>query len=805
MKYAQIASDYNYDTNDINIYCRDEDNKKVTRIVHGFPPYGYASADNKDDLLSIRQVTSVEETDIPHVDDLGPMVKFTTESPKYVGQIRKESVYPVYEADIPFPRRFQIDHKILSGFETDGSQEILHPDDLKPVSFTITPRVAYIDIETRIKEKKNTINCIYDSYTSKYISIALDPKGRRKGKEVIASDHMVIFVPTEKELIETTKSVLLKINPDVLTAWYIDFDLGYLNDRSKHFTGKEFNLSQTNVFDLLEPYKKLYNKGSNKLKDVVVTEDLQVPNYEPFQQKFWEKDLDKAIIVNKSHVESIVRLDKKLEIIETYWNFKNISGFDSLQPTLYHGSIIDMLLLRNYHNKYILNSRPSTEIRHERDTQMKIEKVGGKVFDPPYGRFENIAVMDASRYYPELIIAQNLTFERVEDGTIGVLSQMTLDLIEERLKYDARLDKLEPGTAEHKRVKYLRDTIKFILNSIFGYCGWSGARCFDLTVFNRITNMGQKGLLFLQDKSKEDGNDVIYGDTDSIFLIMPNDKLAKEMVLPQCNKQIQSLINNGISIDNIHTMCYTINYAETLNNYLKEFSSENGFDRNLELKLDRFFSTILFKKVRERVGGRWIERGAKKRYVGNVCFDSGQPVNYLKIVGFEYVRKDAAPITKDVQPNVFGFILDGKLDKLGTYIRTTVNEIREKFKDGVLSPNEIAIPTTLSKNPEDYGGKDKNGRKLTPPDYVRGAIFSNDWLGEDIQASDQIHMLYVKKLPSYPPTDIISYTDESVLPPDLEIDIEKHIDRTLRMPLEKVIGSVDMSWKDIFMPKRKLW
>ena len=220
--------------------------------------------------------------------------------------------------------------------------------------------------------------------------------------------------------------------------------------------------------------------------------------------------------------------------------------------------------------------------------------------------------------------------------------------------------------------------------------------------------------------------------------------------------------------------------------------------------MDRFFKNILFKKVRERVGGRWVERGAKKRYVGRVIYEKG-PVDYLKITGFEYVRKDASAKTKEIQPKIFEYILDNKIDELCDYMRNMLDTIKTSFDNGDLRISEIAIPTTLKKNPGDYGGLNKNGDKLTPPEYVRGALFSNEWLGEDIRASDQVKMIYVRKLRSYPPTDVISYTDESTLPKDLVIDLDKHIERTIRMPIEKVIDSIDLSWQEIFTPNNKLW
>jgi len=802
MKYSIVRADYDYGTNDINLYCRDENYNKVTKKVHGFEPYGYTSLENKDEIYNNPRVYSITETDIPYIDnEEEKMILFKTESPKDVGDIRKNSPFPVHEADIPFPRRFMINKKIFSGFSCPKESKIIHPDRIKPIDFAQDPRIMFFDIETDIESDTITISCFWDSLSDKYISVVIDPKGKLETKKTFSGNHTVFYVKDEKTHLELIAKIIKKISPDVLSAWWITFDIEEIEKKCERY-GIDLHLNQTNVFDLLDPYDKLYKKGSNKLNVVVETENLEVPNYELYNQRFWKSNTHKGIIVNKSHVEALVKLNQRFELIETFWNYKAIGGFEDLGPTLYHGSIIDIRLLRKYHGRYILPSKPDGETRKMRKQQMKVQKVGGKVFMPPYGRFENIAFYDMSRYYPELIIGQNLTFEKLSDNERGLFPELTLELIEDRLKYDRRLDKLTPGTPEHKKVKFLRDAIKAVLNSIFGYTGYEGSRLFKLDIFNGITMTGQDGLKFIGDRSSQDGKKLIYGDTDSTALMIQNNDVCKELV--KSDTLVQDLLENGIDKSIVYTVAHGLEYTDVLNNYLKDFCSERGFTRSLELKLDRFFESILFKKIRRRVKGKWIETGVKKRYVGWVIWEK-KPVRYLKIVGFEYVRSDAAPITKDIQPTVFKYILSGDMDKVSEYLRETIGSIKTKFENGEIHPTEIAVPTKLSKNPSNYGGFDKNGRILTPPDYVRGSIFSNEWLGEDIRASDQIHMLFVRSLPEYPYTDVISYTDPRNLPKSLVIDIDKQIERTIQMPIEKVIDSVDLTWKEVFTPNKKLW
>ena len=126
-----------------------------------------------------------------------------------------------------------------------------------------------------------------------------------------------------------------------------------------------------------------------------------------------------------------------------------------------------------------------------------------------------------SRYYPEMLISQNLSPEPHARGELGITPKMTLDLIEERLRYDRQLAKLDPGTPEWKELKFQRNSVKFVTESVIGYFGSESSRVYNLEIFNSVTMMGQRGLLFLRKVCNKDNNKVIYGDTDGLSVQTP--------------------------------------------------------------------------------------------------------------------------------------------------------------------------------------------------------------------------------------------------------------------------------------------
>jgi DNA polymerase I len=708
--------------------------------------------------------------------------KIITKKPRDVGQLR-ELVPKHFEADLRFPLRFLVDSGVHAGFEIPENKTLVQWRKVKPCDFETLIRSVFCDIETFSKgrrfplatdsDAKVTVNCLYDSWTKKYLSLIVNKKVKKEFIEELAPDHQVIHVPTEKMLLELTLTYLEKTQPDVFTAWNVDYDKDYTEARAK--THKiEYPWETMAVFDLLAAYKKLYAKSNNELSNVVKEEKVDIPNFQKFKHDMWEADdLTDAILTNKSHVEAIVKINEKKHLIEFFWDLKKVAGIDELRETLFHGKLVETLLIRYYHGKWVVPSKPS-KAEKERRKLLTEKKVGGKVLTPPFGIFQNVGVFDMSRYYPEMLIAQNLSPEPHARNELGIFPQMTLWLIEERLRYDRELKKLTPGSEEYESNKYRRNSVKYITEAIIGSLGSEPSRFFDLESFNAVTMMGQRGVTFVQRVCDKDGNKVIYADTD------------------------------GLSIK-IRSVKEAIEYVDKLNNSLKEFCRAEGIKRELTLKLDRYFSTIIFKKVREKIDGEWVERGVKKRYAGVVILEDMKSCDYLKIVGFEYVRRDSPPLTKRIQKTVFDMVFSGKQDKVGDYLRTELSDVKSKYSDGILNMDDIAIPVTLNQPISSYGGKNIRGGDIGVPDYVRGAIYSNEWFGTEIRGGDQVKMLYIKDITGYPKTDAISYLSITDIPAKFEIDLEKMLDRIVKQKIEDIIDVINISWEDIFSKKRNLF
>lgn len=646
MKAQFIKGKYNSDKT-ITLYVRKENGVKTTIKVAGFEPYFYVSANSY--IPNHPNLKRIENSEIPSIEGL-KLKKITMQTPTDVKDFRKKFKLH-YEADIPFIRRFLIDTGIKSGIELPN-RNFVHYKELTPINFSLKPVVCYVDIEAYTKTRfpnpnrdKNKIIIVTLYVTNgRYYTVALS---NRKEK-IEYEDGVIVFVKSEEDILKFIREYLNYFNPDVITGWNVSFDVDYIMKRAEKKDLK-ISLNGVNVFDLLSGYKILNKKGSNALADVVYDEEIaEKINYKPFTTEFWERDEMDGIYTNISHVKAIVEIDKKHRLTDFYWGLKNYVGLEELEPTLYHGVLVDTMLLRVYHDKYVLPSKSHNIIENE-------SKIGGLVIKPPKGIFENVSVFDMSRYYPNIIINYNISPEPSNEE-IKITPRMVQDLLKEREKYEEILSRLEAGSEEYKRAKAKRDNVKYIAESVFGYFGNTSSRLYNREFFEKITTTGQEGLLYLKDLLEKKGYKTLYGDTDGIFVQLDFDEAFK----------IEKFLNIS----------------------LKDFCQKKGIKANLKLKVDRFFDRIIF-------------AGMKKRYAGHVIWEGGKKADYTYIVGFEHVRRDAPRLTRNLQKKIFELILKGEKQKVADLVKTTV----KKFKNGEYDIDEIAIRKTLSKRLSDYHPK----------------------------------------------------------------------------------------------------
>ncbi|TRZ69846.1 MAG: DNA-directed DNA polymerase I [Nitrosopumilaceae archaeon] len=205
---------------------------------------------------------------------------------------------------------------------------------------------------------------------------------------------------------------------------------------------------------------------------------------------------------------------------------------------------------------------------------------GGLVIDPKEGIHFDVVVMDFASLYPSIIKVRNISYETVrcshdecKKNTIpqtnhwactkrnGLTAIIIGSLRDLRVNYYKSLSKQETLT-EEQRQQYtvVSQALKVILNASYGVMGAEIFPLYFLPAAEATTAIGRYTILETIKKCEEIGIEVIYGDTDSLFIKKPTDE--------QINKVIeQAKKDHGVDleIDKVYRYCVLSNRKK---NYL---------------------------------------------------------------------------------------------------------------------------------------------------------------------------------------------------------------------------------------------
>jgi len=195
---------------------------------------------------------------------------------------------------------------------------------------------------------------------------------------------------------------------------------------------------------------------------------------------------------------------------------------------------------------------------------------GGLVIEPKAGIHFDVVVMDFASLYPSIIKVKNLSYETVrcsheecKKNTIpqtnhwtcskrnGITSVIIGSLRDLRVNYYKSLSKKET-LSEEQRQQYtvVSQALKVILNASYGVMGAEIFPLYFLPAAEATTAFGRHTILETIKKCEEIGIEVLYGDTDSIFIKNPSEQQI-QIVIEQAKK------DHGVDleIDKIYRYC----------------------------------------------------------------------------------------------------------------------------------------------------------------------------------------------------------------------------------------------------------
>ena len=194
----------------------------------------------------------------------------------------------------------------------------------------------------------------------------------------------------------------------------------------------------------------------------------------------------------------------------------------------------------------------STEVKN--DAVIKDKKYrGGLVVEPKEGIHFDVTVMDFASLYPSIIKVKNLSYETVRCSHIeckknmipqtnhwvctkknGLTSVLIGSLRDLRVNYYKNMAKNQNLTNEERQLyTVVSQALKVILNASYGVMGAQIFPLYFLPAAEATTATGRHIILDTIEKCRELNVDVLYGDTDSLFVKNPTEQ------------QIQTIINQA--------------------------------------------------------------------------------------------------------------------------------------------------------------------------------------------------------------------------------------------------------------------
>ena len=130
------------------------------------------------------------------------------------------------------------------------------------------------------------------------------------------------------------------------------------------------------------------------------------------------------------------------------------------------------------------------------------------------GVFQHVLHFDVASLYPSLLLQMG---RNPKSDTLGVFIPLLRRLHEYRMKYK-QLTKTAPTAAERDEAQARQSTFKILINSFYGYLGFSGARFGDGELAAEVTRRGRELLQALIEEFQKHECVILEADTDGIYL-----------------------------------------------------------------------------------------------------------------------------------------------------------------------------------------------------------------------------------------------------------------------------------------------
>lgn len=635
----------------VNLYGVTADGERVRAVTEAFSPYFYVLEPTETDekwLIKHRTVRSIEHVRLGHEGNVRSFLKIHTRMPFDVPALRdglRSAGREVFAADIPFGLRFIYDTDIgpcaeLEGEWDSGLFHLSAVGDGQP--FDPPLRVMGFDIEQ--SQEDGRILCIACW---------------------MEDGEQEVYDGSEQSILDRTSRYISRTDPDIITGYNTHgYDYPTLVERAR-LCGSTLRWGRdgSEIRVRGEPPSADYRATGRLLVDAwrELRKETRLPNtnIRPERQTLEYVavylGVGKKGDVDRANIDEAWRDDmagvRRYCLNDAALAVRILAALGSADKAValatasklpienifdgWNSQLIDSKLIRMADRRGI--AVPC--MHHGGDKTDRIK--GAYVKEIERGLYEYVGVLDVNSMYPSIIKTYNICFTTLlQDEGGGSASAHVSPTGSKFLRADTgrkgllplSLEGLADMRTEAKRTykqtgdKYydrLQDSIKVVMNATYGVFASDFYRFTNKAIGESVTAWGRKYIKDLIETVERTGLEVLYADTDSIFVVGPDNQ------------------------EDMNAMCVSI--------------AEKHSRGEITLEYEKLFR-------------RFITHGAKKRYAAWQCW----PDEKMVVRGYETRRGDAFPLQKHILDRIFEMVLrDGLPQVAASSVTANLDALRQ--------------------------------------------------------------------------------------------------------------------------------
>ena len=603
-----------------------------------------------------------------------PLVRVEVALPTDVPVLRDrlhELGVATYESDVRFAARYLIDRNVRGGCVIEGEAQrspevgidwVFTDPVVGTADVDFSPKLLSFDIETDPEASRLLAISLFGESLDEVYIVA------RNG--VASMPENAIGLASEEAVLDAFIERVRGFDPDILTGWnVIGFDLKVL-DRVARRHGRSFQMGRGSgalrlrlaegrfgndqatipgrvVLDGIDLLRGAYIRMDDYSLDAVARSVLgegkllegELGNRAAEILESYHHDLAGFAAYARADARLAYQVLEKLDLINLSVARSKLTGM-SLDRVAASIASFDFVYLAALSEKHI--RAPSVRSQNPR---ISSAQAGGHVLEPVTGMHENVWVFDYKSLYPSLMRTFNIDpLAYIAPGaesndaicTPGGARFHRGDAILPNI-----LDGLFRAREQAKRDgdEVASQAIKILMNSFYGVLGTPGCRFHNPDIANSITGLGRHFLLWSKAWFEKAGFDVVYGDTDSVFVRSGIDDTRAATV-------------QGDSL--------TASFNADVARYVMDTWH---VESRLELEFEKQYRRLFLPSIRHG------SAGARKRYAGVV-----EGERDVEFVGMEVVRRDWTELAKNVQRELYLRLFDG--GPVLSFLRSYVRDLR---------------------------------------------------------------------------------------------------------------------------------